>query len=105
MKNLFKVFACSIALFSMSAMTGCDNGDVYIYESSDLTGQRPSISIDTPSVSIAKFGKDMDVAVTADSYWTVESDQSWVVALPSSGTGNASVKIAIAENETNAMRS
>lgn len=104
MKNLFKVFACSIALFSMSAMTGCDNGDVYIYESSDLTGQRPSISIDTPSVSIAKFGKDMDVAVTADSYWTVESDQSWVVALPSSGTGNASVKIAIAENETNAMR-
>ena len=57
MKNLFKVFACSIALFSMSAMTGCDNGDVYIYESSDLTGQRPSISIDTPSVSIAKFGK------------------------------------------------
>lgn len=104
MKNLFKVFACSIALFSMSAMTGCDNGDVYIYESSDLTGQRPLISIDTPSVSIAKFGKDMDVAVTADSYWTVESDQSWVVALPSSGTGNASVKIAIAENETNAMR-
>lgn len=104
MKNLFKVFACSIALFSMSAMTGCDNGDVYIYESSDITGQRPSISIDTPSVSIAKFGKDMDVAVTADSYWTVESDQSWVVALPSSGTGNASVKIAIAENETNAMR-
>ena len=104
MKNLFKVFACSIALFSMSAMTGCDNGDVYIYESSDLTGQRPSISIDTPSVSIAKFGKDMDVAVTADSYWTVESDQSWVVALPSSGTGNASVKIPIAENETNAMR-
>lgn len=104
MKNLFKVFACSIALFSMSAMTGCDNGDVYIYESSDLTGQRPSISIDTPSVSIAKFGKDMDVAVTADSYWTVESDQSWVVALPSSGTGNASVKIVIAENETNAMR-
>lgn len=104
MKNLFKVFACSIALFSMSVMTGCDNGDVYIYESSDLTGQSPSISIDTPSVSIAKFGKDMDVAVTADSYWTVESDQSWVVALPSSGTGNASVKIAIAENETNAMR-
>lgn len=104
MKNLFKVFACSIALFSMSVMTGCDNGDVYIYESSDLTGQRPSISIDTPSVSIAKFGKDVDVAVAADSYWTVESDQSWVVALPSSGTGNASVKIAIAENETNAMR-
>ncbi len=104
MKNLFKVFACSIALFSMSAMTGCDNGDVYIYESSDLVGQRPSIGIDTPSVSIAKFGKDMDVAVTADSYWTVESDQSWVVALPSSGTGNQSVKIAIAENETNTMR-
>lgn len=104
MKNLFKVFACSIALFSMSAMTGCDNGDVYIYESSDLTGQRPTISIDTPSVSIAKFGKDVEIAVTADSYWTVESDQSWVVALPSSGTGNASVKIAIAENETNTMR-
>ncbi len=104
MKNLFKVFACSIALFSMSAMTGCDNGDVYIYESSDLVGQRPTISIDTPSVSIAKFGKDMDVAVTADSYWTVESDQNWVVVLPSSGTGNASVKVAIAENETNSMR-
>ncbi len=104
MKNLFKVFACSIALFSMSAMTGCDNSTVYVDRLENEVGQRPTISIDTPSVSIAKFGTDVEVAVAADSYWTVESDQSWVVALPSSGTGDASVKIAIADNETNVMR-
>lgn len=104
MKNLFKVFVCSIALFSMSALSGCHNGDVYIYESSQLGGQSPSISVDIPSISIARFGVEEEVAVTADSYWTVESDQSWVVALPSSGEGNATVSVSIDENETGSMR-
>ena len=100
MKNLFKVFVCSIALFSMSALSGCHNGDVYIYESSQMGGQSPSISVDIPSISIARFSVEEEIAVTADSYWTVESDQSWVVALPSSGEGNATVSVSIDENET-----
>lgn len=104
MKNLFKVFVCSIALFSMSALSGCHNGDVYIYESSQMGGQSPSISVDTPSISIARFSVEEEIAVTADSYWTVESDQSWVVALPSSGEGNATVSVSIDENETGSMR-
>lgn len=106
MKNIFKVFACSIALLSMGLLTGCDNGDVYIYDSGDLSGERPSISISTPTQSdFTKEGGTLTIDVKADSKWSVESDQeNWVMLPTKSGNGNGQVTIEIAKYDNGPMR-
>ncbi len=106
MKNIFKVFACSIALLSMSLFSACDNGDVYIYDSSDLSGENPSISISAPTQSdFTKEGGTLSIDIAADSNWTVESDQpNWVMPSADSGNGNGKVSIEIAKYESGPLR-
>ena len=106
MKNIFKVFACSIALVSMGLFSSCDNGDVYIYDSSDLSGESPSISISAPAQSdFTKEGGTLTIDVTADARWSVESDQeSWVMLPKKSGNGNDKITIEIAKYDNGPLR-
>lgn len=106
MKNIFKVFACSIALVSMGLFSSCDNGDVYIYDSSDLSGESPSISISAPTQSdFTKQGGTLTIDVTADSRWSVESDhEDWVMLSKKSGNGNDKITIEIAKYDNGPLR-
>ena len=106
MKNIFKVFTCSIALLSMGLFTSCDNGDVYIYDSSDLSGESPSISISTPAqLDFTKDGGTLTIDVKADSKWSVESDQeNWVMLPTKNGNGNGQVTIEIAKYDNGPLR-
>ena len=106
MKNIFKVFACSIALLSMSLFAGCDNGDVYIYNISDAEGEKPSISISTPAqLDFTRDGGTLTIDVKSDSKWTVESDQeNWIMLPTKSGNGDGKVTIEIAKYDNGPLR-
>ncbi len=103
MKNLFKVFVCSMAVLAMGALTGCHNGDVYIYDSADAING-PSISINNSTASLAKSGEDIPVEITANSVWKVECSETWAVPMPSEGEGNATVSIKVSDNNGSTMR-
>ena len=106
MKNIFKVFACSIALLSIGLFAGCDNGDVYIYNISDAEGEKPSISISTPDqLDFTRDGGTLTIDVKSDSKWTVESDQeNWIMLPTKSGNGDGKVTIEIAKYDNGPLR-
>lgn len=62
----------------------------------------PFLYISFPSVSAESAGKAIDLTVSANVSWSASADVSWLTVSPMSGTGNADVKVTVAENKDEA---
>jgi hypothetical protein len=68
----------------------------------------PSCSYSTPSkVDFGKNGgvKTFNVSTTTGCAWTAVANDSWIVVLPTSGTGNATISVTVPPNTTGKDRS
>ena len=62
----------------------------------------PFLYISFPSVSVDEAGKTVDISVSSNVSWSASSDASWITVSPSSGSGNADIRITVAENKDDA---
>ena len=59
----------------------------------------PFLYISFPSVSVAAEGQTIDLSVSSNQSWTAVADVPWLTVSPSTGSGNAEVKVVVAENK------
>ena len=64
----------------------------------------PVISLDTSSLEFASVSASKSFKITANTSWTVASDQTWCSVSPASGSGDSSVTVNVEENTSTAER-
>ena len=64
----------------------------------------PVISIDASSLEFASVSASKSFKITANTSWTVASDQTWCSVSPASGSGDSSVTVNVEENTSTAER-
>ena len=64
----------------------------------------PVISIDASSLKFASVSASKSFKITANTSWTVASDQTWCSVSPASGSGDSSVTVNVEENTSTAER-
>ncbi len=64
----------------------------------------PVISIDASSLEFASVSASKSFKITANTSWTVASDQTWCSVSSASGSGNGSVTVNVEENTSTAER-
>lgn len=57
-----------------------------------------AISLDTSTMEFTSSSGEQTFKVTANTSWTVSSDQAWCSVSPTSGSNNGSVKVKVSEN-------
>lgn len=62
----------------------------------------PFLYISFPSVSAEAEGKTIDITVSSNQSWTAVADVPWLTVSPSSGMGDANVRVVVAENKDDA---
>jgi hypothetical protein len=66
---------------------------------------KPALSVSTDNLSLgAEEGSTITFDITSNTSWVVNSDQSWLVPGPLSGTGNASITLTAGANTSNTGR-
>lgn len=70
----------------------------------DIDGKGYVTTINKQSVDVDATKNTASVTVTSNEKWTVTSNKSWCTVSPSSGTGNGSFTITVAENTTTSKR-
>lgn len=88
MKNKRNTLFTLIAACSLLLLSSCKKDVV------------PTLSVNPESIECAAEGKDLSLYVTTNTDWTAASDQAWCAVYPQSGTGDATLKVSIAENAT-----
>ena len=64
----------------------------------------PVISLDTSSLEFASGSGSKSIKITANTLWTVASDQAWCSVSPTSGSNDGSVTVKVEENTSTAER-
>lgn len=80
-------------------------------ESANMTveqsGATPTLSVNGKTTETLVFtagGETTAVSVTSNDLWTAASNQSWCTISPTSATGDATVQVTVAKNESDAQR-
>lgn len=63
-----------------------------------------AISLDTSTMEFMSSSGEQTFKVTANTSWTVSSDQTWCSVSPTSGSNNGSVKVKVSENTQTSVR-
>ena len=96
--KLFKsLFAVVMTLGSVLGFVACE-------EQGDDVVANPTVEVSTKSLNFAKEEGSQSVNITANSDWKVECDADWVTITPVNGTGDATITVAVAMNDTDAVR-
>lgn len=63
-----------------------------------------AISLDTSTMEFTSSSGEQTFKITANTSWTVSSDQTWCSVSPTSGSNNGSVKVKVSENTQTSAR-
>ena len=63
-----------------------------------------AISLDTSTMEFTSSSGEQTFKITANTSWSVSSDQAWCSVSPSSGSNNGSVKVKVSENTQTSAR-
>ena len=96
--KLFKSF------FAVMMVLGSALGFVACEEQGDDVVANPTVEVSTTSINFAMEEGSQSVAVTANADWKTEVNADWVTVTPSAGNGNANITVAVAMNDTGAVR-
>ena len=97
--KLFKsFFAVALVLGSALGFVACeDKGDGVVAD--------PKVEVSTTSLNFTMEEGSQSVELTANSDWKVEVDDAdWVTVTPTAGKGDATLTVAVAMNESGAVR-
>ena len=96
--KLFKSF------FALAMVVGSALGFVACENEGDDVVSNPTVEVSTKSLNFSMEEGSQTVNVTANSDWKVEVDVDWVTVTPANGTGDATITVAVAMNDTGAVR-
>ena len=96
--KLFKSF------FALAMVVGSALGFVACENEGDDVVSNPTVEVSTKSLNFSMEEGSQTVNVTANSDWKVEVDVDWVTVTPANGTGDATITVAVAMNDTEAVR-
>ena len=96
--KLFKSF------FALAMVVGSALGFVACEDKGNDVVANPTVEVSTKSLNFAMEEGSQDVDITANSDWKVEVDVDWVTVTPANGTGDAKITVAVAMNDTGAVR-
>ena len=92
------------SLFAVVMTLGSALGFVACEEQGDDVVANPTVEVSTKSLNFAMEEGSQSVNITANSDWKVECDADWVTITPMNGTGDATITVAVAMNDTDAVR-
>ena len=96
--KLFKsIFAVIMTLGSALGFVSCE-------ELVDVVVGDPSVEVSATSLNFTMEEGSQSVDITANADWKVESDVDWLTVTPAAGNGDAKITIAVAMNDTGAVR-
>ena len=96
--KLFKSF------FALAMVVGSALGFVACENEGDDVVSNPTVEVSTKSLNFSMEEGSQTVNVTANSDWKVEVDVDWVTVTPANGTGDATITVAVAMNDTGTVR-
>ena len=95
--KLFKsLFAVIMTVGSALGFVSCEELDVTVGD--------PEVEVSATSLNFAMEESSQTVDITANSDWKVECDADWLTVTPANGNGDAKITIAVALNDTGAVR-
>ena len=92
------------SFFALAMVVGSALGFVACEDGSDDVVSNPKVEVSTKSLNFSMEEGSQTVNVTANSDWKVEVDVDWVTVTPANGTGDATITVAVAMNDTEAVR-
>ena len=97
--KLFKSF------FAVVAMLGVALGFTSCETEGDEVAADPKVEVSATSLNFANGEGEQTVNVTSNSNWKVEvANADWLTVTPTSGNGDKTLTVAVAENTTGALR-
>ncbi|GHT42961.1 hypothetical protein AGMMS49965_15660 [Bacteroidia bacterium] len=97
-KKIISFFGLLLAMGTASAVfTSCSDGTP---EEANTT-----LSVDKTAISATATEVTYSLAVTSNSAWTISSDVGWCTISPTSGKGNGTVAVNVADNTATSNRS
>ena len=96
--KLFKsIFAVATILGSALGFVACEE------KGEDLVGN-PTVEVSAATLNFTNQEGSQTVDVTSNAEWKVENGADWVTVTPAAGKGDATITIAVAMNDTGAIR-
>ncbi|MBQ2142709.1 MAG: BACON domain-containing protein, partial [Alistipes sp.] len=92
------------SLFAVVMTLGAALGFVACEEQGDDVVANPTVEVSTKSLNFPMEEGSESVNITANSDWKVECDADWVTITPAHGTGDATITVAVAMNDTDDVR-
>ncbi|MBO5820195.1 MAG: BACON domain-containing protein, partial [Alistipes sp.] len=92
------------SLFAVVMTLGAALGFVACEEQGDDVVANPTVEVSTKSLNFPMEEGSQSVNITANSDWKVECDADWVTITPAHGTGDATITVAVAMNDTDDVR-
>jgi hypothetical protein len=81
-----------------------NQGVIYSEAQSFTTLKNIALDVSTSLIEAGEVAGSYSFAITCNDSWTLSSDQSWCTVQPASGTGNASITVAVEANTTSTYR-
>ena len=79
------------AIIALVVMAGC--------------GKKVDVALGTSALNIAAEGESVEVALTSNGDWTIDTYPEWLTVSPTSGNGNATLTLSAPLNDTDVARS
>ena len=96
--KLFKsIFAVATILGSALGFVACED------KGEDVVGN-PTVEVSATTLNFTNQEGSQTVDVTSNAEWKVENGADWVTVTPAAGKGDATITIAVAMNDTGAIR-
>ena len=96
--KLFKsIFAVVMVIGSALGFAACENKGEEVVAN-------PTVEVSTTSMNFAMEEGSQTVNITANSDWKTEVAEDWITVTPAAGNGDATINIAVAMNDSGAVR-
>ena len=92
------------SIFAVAMLLGSALGFVACEEPVEGVVGDPSVEVSATSLNFAMEEGSQSVSITANADWKVECDADWLTVTPAAGNGNGSITVAVALNDTGAIR-
>ena len=93
------------SLFAMVMVLGSALGFVACEDQGEDVVANPTVDVSTTSMNFTMEEGSQTVKITANADWMTEvKDADWVTVTPSAGVGDATMTVAVAMNDTGAVR-
>ena len=97
--KLFKsIFAAVLVIGSVIGFVACEN------EGDDVVTD-PSVEVSATTLNFTNEEGNQTLDVKANAEWKADTDADWVTITPGAGKGDATITVAVAANDTGAVRS